>query len=151
MEIVRIPNPILSVVCEPIESINDKLRDTIAQMCVLMHEMGGVGLAAPQVGLRWRMFIANQSGEIQDDAVFINPVIHFDRDEKHAEVEGCLSLPSKQRYLVERYVHARIVAQNSDGESFERSASDFEARIWQHEMDHLNGILISDKGTLAEG
>lgn len=143
LAIVRYPAPVLREVAQPIEQIDEAVKAVVAKMIELMHQAPGVGLAAPQVGLPWRMFVANPTGETGDDRVYINPTLEL-AGEKSAHDEGCLSLPNIT-VEVTRPTGATIRATNLDGETFEETSEEFIARIWQHEYDHLDGVLIIDK------
>ena len=141
LQIVWYPAPVLSRKASPIESVTDPVRAVATRMLELMHEAQGVGLAGPQVGLPWRLFVANPTGEPEDDRVYINPVLSEGSREVEDLEEGCLSLP-EIRGVVRRNKAITIDALSLDGERVQRRAEDLEARIWQHETDHLDGILI---------
>lgn len=143
LEIVHYPAPVLRQKARPIEQVNDEIHTIARRMIELMHLAPGVGLAAPQVGLAWRMFVANPTGEAGDDRVYINPQLES-TGERIAREEGCLSLPNVT-VEVARPQSVTIRATNLEGEAFEDSADDLLARIWQHEYDHLDGVLIIDK------
>lgn len=144
LAIVHYPHPVLRQNAEPIPEVTDEVKAVAAKMIELMHQAPGVGLAAPQVGLAWRMFVANPTGEPGDDRVYINPKLSEPGGGKAARDEGCLSLPGITVEM-SRPAEITIRATNLDGESFEESADDLLARIWQHEYDHLDGVLIIDK------
>lgn len=144
LKIVRYPAPVLRETARPIDQVDDQVREVAQRMIELMHQAPGVGLAAPQVGLAWRMFVANPTGEEADDRVYINPELIFHDGANAARDEGCLSLPGVT-VEVTRPHQATIRATGLDGKVFEDSADDLLARIWQHEYDHLDGILIIDK------
>jgi peptide deformylase len=142
LRIVHYPDPVLRQTCAPIEVFDERTRQIAAKMLWLMREGKGIGLAAPQVGLKLRMFVCNTTGEPADDMVCINP--ELDDLEGAVEMEeGCLSLPNVS-IPVRRAQHARIRAYDRDGNPYERRASDLLARVWQHENDHLDGHLIVD-------
>lgn len=143
LRIVLYPEPVLRDVAQPVPEVTDHVRAVAARMIELMHQAPGVGLAGPQVGLPWRIFVANPTGEPGDDRVYINPTLTT-AGGNAAREEGCLSLPEVTVEVI-RPEHATIRATNLDGESFEESAGDLLARIWQHEYDHLDGVLIIDK------
>lgn len=144
LTIVAHPDPVLRKRAERIERVDDEVRAVAAKMLELMHDAPGVGLAAPQVGLSWRMFVVNPTGEPEDDRVFINPrFIELGRDQDTYD-EGCLSLP-EVTVTVRRPIRAVIEAQGVDGEVFRLESDAFPARVWQHEFDHLEGVLIIDK------
>jgi peptide deformylase len=143
LTIVHYPDPCLRKVCEPVTEFDDELAALAARMLELMHAGHGIGLAAPQVGLLKRMFVMNSTGEPTDDAVFVNPEIRDMHGSREAE-EGCLSLP--EIYVqVRRAARCRIVAQDLNGQPIELEGEDLQCRVWQHETDHLNGILILDR------
>lgn len=146
LKIVHYPAPVLREVAQPVPEVNDEVRAVAARMLVLMHQAPGVGLAAPQVGLPWRMFVANPTGEDGDDRVYINPKIAATGGGNAARDEGCLSLPEVNVEVI-RPEQATIRATGLDGETFEDTADELLARIWQHEYDHLDGVLIIDKMT----
>ena len=144
LKIVNYPHPTLRETAAPIQAIDDEVRAVAQRMIELMHQAPGVGLAAPQVGLAWRMFVANPTGQPGDDHVYINPQLALGKGGGAAREEGCLSLPNITVEVI-RPVDATITATNLEGETFEESADDLLARIWQHEYDHLDGVLIIDK------
>lgn len=143
LKIVLYPDPRLKKMSHPVESFDQTLHDLVVQMFRLMREAHGVGLAAPQVGKNLRLFVMNASGEAGDDQVYINPVLLDGEGNEEAE-EGCLSLPDI-RIKVNRSKLITIKAQDLQGNPFEQSASGFIPRVWQHEFDHLNGILLTDR------
>ncbi|TVQ29875.1 MAG: peptide deformylase [Phycisphaeraceae bacterium] len=152
------PDPVLRRKAPPLESVSDEVRAVAARMIELMFEAEGVGLAAPQVGLEWRLFVAhvpqNEDNSTLDDPpsatpepqVYINPVLGPLEGDLAPSEEGCLSLP-EIRGEVRRPPVATITALGLDGERFTATASGLLARCWQHEVDHLDGILIIDKMT----
>jgi peptide deformylase len=142
--IVHYPHPVLRQKAEPIGEVTPEIKAVAAKMIDLMHQAPGVGLAAPQVGLPWRMFVANPTGEQGDDRVYINPELSGPDGGNAARDEGCLSLPGVT-VEVTRPTQITIRAIDVDGQAFEESADDLLARIWQHEYDHLDGVLIIDK------
>lgn len=144
LSIVHYPHPTLREKAQPIAEVNDEVRAVIQRMITLMHQAPGVGLAAPQVGLAWRLFVANPTGEEGDDRVYINPELSDFTGGNAARDEGCLSLPNIS-VEVTRPAQATIRATGIDGQAFEETADDLLARIWQHENDHLDGVLIIDK------
>jgi len=144
LAIVNYPHPVLREKAKAIAEINDEVRAIAQRMIELMHQAPGVGLAAPQVGLPWRMFVANPTGEEGDDQVYINPELSGAGGGNAARDEGCLSLPNITVEVL-RPTQITIRATGLDGQAFEVSADDLLARIWQHEYDHLDGVLIIDK------
>jgi len=148
LRIISYPDPVLRKVCAPAEATREQLQRVAEQMLRLMHAHRGVGLAGPQVGLPWRIFVWNPTGEPTDDQVFVNP--RFTRLEGNVVAEeGCLSIEGVN-VNVARAASADITAQLPDGTPIAMTAEDLVARIWQHELDHLNGRLILDYMTPAE-
>lgn len=143
LRIILYPDPRLRKASTPVDAVDDDLAALVERMRVLMREDRGVGLAAPQVGINQRLFIINPTGKPEDDRVYINPELSDAEGEDEAE-EGCLSLP-KITVNVLRSRKLRMRAMNLQGEPFEEVADGYVARIWQHEMDHLDGVLILDK------
>lgn len=143
LKIIHYPDPRLRRMSEPVSEFNEPLRELVGQMFDLMRADKGVGLAAPQVGVNQRLFIINPTGQPEDDRVYVNPQL-TDADGEEEDEEGCLSLP-KIRVKVWRSLRLRMRAQDINGEWFEEAAEGFVARIWQHENDHLDGILLLDK------
>ncbi|MEM7228971.1 MAG: peptide deformylase [Planctomycetota bacterium] len=143
LDVVYYPDAILRQKAAPIPEITDEVRAVAARMIELMHEHDGIGLAAPQVGLPWRMFVTRgEDGE--PETVFINPVLSLARGDLVPHEEGCLSLPGIT-VDVRRPKAASITAMDLDGNSFTLETDAFTARIWQHEFDHLDGRLIIDR------
>jgi peptide deformylase len=141
--IVRFPHPSLRKLCRPVTEFGPQLRSLANRMLTLMREFNGVGLAAPQIGLSWRIFVCNATGEPKDDLVCVNPTF-LELSGQTESAEGCLSLPGVN-VTVRRAGHAVLRASTADGEPFELVSDDLPARIWQHETDHLDGRLIIDR------
>lgn len=144
LKIVLYPDPVLRRQADPITVINDEVRQTAKRMLELMHQAPGVGLAAPQVGLSWRLFVANATGDPKDDLVFINPVLSQPSRQTDEREEGCLSLPDITG-LIRRPAAITITALDLEGQEFILTSAELPARIWQHETDHLDGVLIVDR------
>lgn len=142
LRLTHYPDPVLRKVCKPVEVFDDPLRRVADRMLELMRADKGVGLAASQVGLLIRLFVCNPTGEPGDDLVAVNPEL-FDLVGTAEHEEGCLCLP-EVGVLVRRAQSATLRAYDLAGRPFERRGQDLEARIWQHEVDHLNGRLIID-------
>jgi peptide deformylase len=140
LKIIHFPDPRLRTKCRLVETFDEKLAQLVAKMFELMRVDKGVGLAAPQVGKSMRFFVMNATGKQEDDRVYINPVLSDPDGEEESE-EGCLSLPGIN-IAVLRSTTLRMQAQGLDGKPFEERESGYVARIWQHETDHLNGILL---------
>jgi len=146
LKIVSYPHAVLHRKAEWVGQITDEIRAVAARMLQLMHDAPGVGLAAPQVALPWRMFVANPTGEPADDQVFINPVLSDpSRDVEDCE-EGCLSL-AQIKAIIRRPKTITVTATDLEGNPFTLTNDELPARIWQHETDHLDGVLILDRMT----
>ena len=122
------------------------------RMIELMHEASGIGLAAPQVGLPWRMFVTYVPDVDPIDRVFVNPSVRLDLCGLSPQPyeEGCLSLPDLRLDIL-RPKGASISATGADGCPFELSDAGLLARVWQHEFDHLEGRLIFDLAQPVDG
>jgi peptide deformylase len=168
-EIVLYPDPVLLKRAAPVERIDDWVRTLVDDMIRIMRDHEGAGIAAPQVGESVRIFVvegrlAGQTdgrGEAldrggggdggADDAdepltVYINPVLSSPQGGVEPFEEGCLSLPDI-RAEIRRPPTITITAMNLEGQTFTRTSSAFLARVWQHEYDHLEGTLITDRMT----
>ena len=146
LQIVLYPHPVLREVAQPLDAVDDHVRAVADRMIELMHEARGVGLAAPQVGLPWRMFVINPTNEPGDDLVIINPELSAPGPYTEPRDEGCLSLPGITAEVT-RPTEITLNALDRDGQPFTLTSDDFPARVWQHEFDHLDGVLILDKMT----
>ena len=143
LKIILYPDPRLKKMSLPVDVFDEPLRLLAARMLELMGESNGVGLAAPQVGHNIRLFVMNPTGEPGADRVYINPVLSDPEGEEEAE-EGCLSLPGIHINVV-RSKQIRMQAQDVEGKPIEEVATGFIPRVWQHETDHLNGTLLTDR------
>ena len=138
-------DPVLKTKARTIDRFDDALRDEIERMGELMNDAVGVGLAATQLGVLHRLLVYR----VQPDApvnALINPEIEWRGSEEEIAEEGCLSLPAVL-VEVERPVHVRVRALDEHGEPIVIEASGLEARVIQHEVDHLDGVLILDRTT----
>ena len=145
MQIVKYPYPTLRYASQPLKRVDDELRTMIRGMFDLMYEAQGIGLAANQVDLPLRLFIVNLSAErgSETEQVFINPVIRHPQGNAEEE-EGCLSLP--QLYgPVKRPRKVRVEAYGLSGEPIAADLDGLPARVVQHELDHLDGVLFTDR------
>lgn len=132
---------ILSKRCREVSEITDRIRETLDDMVDTMREELGVGLAAPQVGVMRRMFVAEpEPGRVY---YMINPEIYFEEGSEE-EYEGCLSVPGLIG-IVERPQKIKIRALDRDGVEQDYEFEGFDARVMCHENDHLNGVLYTDK------
>ena len=136
-------DPVLRSKARAIEVFDDALRDEISGMAALMHDSMGIGLAATQVGTLHRVLVYRVEHDSPINAL-INPELEWSGREKETMEEGCLSLPGVH-VDVERPVDVRVRAQDERGEPIVVEASGLEARVIQHEMDHLDGVLILDR------
>jgi len=146
MEIVLYPHPALGWKSKPITEINAELRSTVRTMFDLMYEAKGVGLAANQVALPYRVFIVNLTGDPQEtdeELVFINPEIVSRKGSMEGE-EGCLSLPELYGQ-VRRAEKIVVEAFDLQGLGFEMNLEELPGRVVQHETDHLDGVLFVDR------
>jgi peptide deformylase len=136
-------DPVLRSRALEIERFDGALREEVRRMGQLMHESLGIGLAATQVGVMHRVLVyrVESEGAI---AALVNPVIEWASEETEPMEEGCLSLPGVL-VDVERPVHVRVRAQDERGDPLLVEASGLEARVIQHEIDHLDGVLIVDR------
>ncbi|SFJ20797.1 peptide deformylase [Planctomicrobium piriforme] len=146
MQIVPYPHPALSFKSVDLKQIDATLRKTVGEMFDLMYEANGIGLAANQVGLPFRFFIVNLASrpeEADEEMVFLNPVLTRKRGTDLGE-EGCLSLPGLYGD-VRRASDLIIEAFDLNGAGFRMELDDLAARVVQHENDHLDGVLFTDR------
>lgn len=146
MEIVLYPHPALRWKSNPLKEVTADVRKVARQMFDLMYEARGVGLACNQVALPWRMFVLNLTGkpeEKSEEHVFINPTI-TKRKGSQEEEEGCLSFP-KLYGQVRRAQEIVVEAFDLEGHGFELDLDDLPSRAVQHEVDHLDGVLFTDR------
>src|ERR687887_2523448 len=136
-------DPVLRSKARPIEVFDDALRDEVSRMAGLMHDSMGIGLAATQLGTLHRVLVYRVEHSSPVNAL-INPELEWAGCEKEWMEEGCLSLPGVH-VDVERPVRVRVRARDPRGEPIVVEASGLEARVIQHEMDHLDGVLILDR------
>ena len=151
LEIIHYPHPTLRHVSRTLKKVDAELRDLVAQMFELMYEHEGVGLAANQVDLPYRLFVANPSGDSANkdaEMVFINPVLSSGKGQEEGD-EGCLSIPGVMGPVV-RKEKIKVEAYNLSGEAFTGEVDGLLARIVQHETDHLDGTLFIDRLTPAQ-
>jgi len=149
LTVIKYPDPRLQQMAEPLEGVDDSVRAVIDRMFELMFEFRGVGLAAPQVALGVRLFVASPTFQADDRRVFVNPEIIAGEGAQEGE-EGCLSLPGINCKIKRKRI-VTVRALDRDGNEFEETFEDLPARIFQHETDHLNGKLLTDRmGTVAK-
>jgi peptide deformylase len=139
----KLGDPVLRATALPVERFDEKLAQEVERMGVLMHDALGVGLAATQLGVLHRVLVYRAYADDPLTAL-VNPVIEWRSDELETAMEGCLSLPGVH-VEVERAAHVRVSARDERGEPLEIEAEGLPARVIQHEVDHLDGILILDR------
>ena len=132
----------------PIERFDDALREEVRRMGQLMHDALGIGLAATQLGVMHRVLVYRVEPEAPV-AALVNPVLEWVGTDKEALEEGCLSLPGVL-VDVERPIHVRVRALDEYGDALTIEASGLEARVIQHEIDHLDGVLILERTSREE-
>ena len=141
----RFGDPILKSRATTVDRFDDALGVQVARMAGLLSDALGVGLAAPQVGISQRLLVYRLGSEAPLVAL-VNPEIEWSSEERETLEEGCLSLPDVH-VDVERPVHVRVEGRDERGERRLVEASGLEARVIQHEIDHLDGVLIVDRAT----
>jgi peptide deformylase len=142
LKIVKYPEPVLSQPGEPVTEFDGELRKLVADMFETMYAAQGIGLAAPQVGVSKRITVIDLSmgKDPKDKLVLINTEV-ISSEGRLYEEEGCLSFPEIREKVV-RAAKVRIRAQNEQGKWFEMDGEDLLSRAFQHEIDHLDGILF---------
>ncbi|MCB1661303.1 MAG: peptide deformylase [Pseudomonadales bacterium] len=143
LNILKFPDPRLRKIAQPIEEIDDSIRQLAEDMLETMYAAPGIGLAATQVNVQKRLVVMDISEEKNQPLVFINPEIEPIGDEFEEMEEGCLSVPGFYE-LVKRPAHVIIRAQDKEGQPFEIEDQELLAVCIQHEIDHLNGKLFVD-------
>jgi peptide deformylase len=144
----RLGDPVLKSVATPVEHFDDGLRRQVSRMAGIMGDALGVGLAAPQLGVSQRLLVY-RVGPDAPLTVLANPLLEWSSRDKELGEEGCLSIPGVA-VDVDRPVHVRVRALDEQGEGRLVEASGLEARVIQHEMDHLDGVLILERTTRDE-
>jgi peptide deformylase len=151
MELIYYPDPRLREISAPVDQVTDEIREIAREMFQVMYKTRGVGLAAPQVGLNIRLVVANMEcdPERKDlEEVILNPrIVELRGSEK--EREACLSLPGLWTEL-SRAMEVTVEYTDLEGRTVRKEAADYAARMFQHEVDHLEGILILDRMSRAE-
>ena len=147
-EVLKMGDPRLLGICEPVKAFGtQELASLVLDMQDTMRHLSGAGLAAPQIGVALRVVIFGvdqnpryPDAELVPFTVLINPVLTALDAEQDEAWEGCLSVPG-MRGVVPRYRHLRYTGFDAAGQSIDRTVQDFHARVVQHEVDHLDGIL----------
>ena len=158
-KIVTLPEPVLRRKAKAITKFDKDLQTTIEDMVETMRDAPGVGLAAPQIGLSERLIVIEYYEHEEDEAkeeeaeeapkkvwAVLNPEIVKASEEKVMGVEGCLSIPNLVGE-VERHAEVQIKGLNRHGKPMKVKAKGWLARIFQHEIDHLNGVMFTDRAT----
>ncbi len=147
--VVKFGDPVLKSRASPVANFGPELRAEVERMIAIMRDGMGVGLAATQLGVLRRLLVF-QAGPDGGPTALVNPVIEWTSDDDLSLAEeGCLSLP-RVSMDVERPLHVRVSGRDAEGEAIEIEASGLEARVLQHEIDHLDGVLILDRTTRAQ-
>jgi peptide deformylase len=144
-QVRQLGDPVLRIPASEVTEFDEALREEIARMEVIMDEAHGAGLAAPQLGALRRILVYRAVDEEQTRAL-VNPRITWASEETETDVEGCLSI-GEITVEVPRAVAIQVDAQDADGTDLRLAVEGFEARVIQHEIDHLDGILILDRTT----
>ena len=147
MKIVTYPDPVLMRKAAPIEEIDNNICEIAQKMLDTMYDACGIGLAAPQIGLSKRLVVLDATGQKTGERVFINPQIIEERGET-VEEEGCLSFPDVMGKVI-RSQYVTVTAYNLEGKKLEIKAEGLLSRVWQHEIDHINGRLFIEMMTPA--
>jgi peptide deformylase len=151
-EIMTVPNPVLRRKARPVTEFGPSLQTLVDDMIETMRQAPGVGLAAPQVGISDRVIVVEYPlDDEQEDApkklwVVVNPEIKAASAEMEQGVEGCLSLPGLQGE-VERAFSVTVKGRTRRGQPFRIKAKGWLARIFQHEIDHLDGVVFTDRAS----
>lgn len=148
MKLVYFPNPILLKKAVPITVFDDALRARVAEMEPLLELEKGIGLAAPQVGWGVRLLLARPDGDPSKSVALVNPEIVRKKGSEWGE-EGCLSFPGIWGNVL-RSTWIKVKAQDTFGQPLEFEAEDLFARVLQHEIDHLDGVIYVTKMTPAD-
>jgi peptide deformylase len=141
--VIKFGDPVLKSVASPVSNFGPELRAEVERMIAIMRDGMGVGLAATQLGVLRRLLVF-QAGSDGEPTAVVNPVIEWSSEGASIAEEGCLSLP-RVSMDVERPLHIRVSGRDAEGEGIEIEASGLEARVLQHEIDHLDGVLILDR------
>jgi peptide deformylase len=146
LQIIQYPHPTLRHRSKPLRRVDAELRKIVAEMFDLMYQHEGVGLAANQVDLPYRLFISNVEGDpeaTESECVFINPVLSAGHGQDEDE-EGCLSIPGIRAPVI-RNTNVKVEAYDLEGNEISGEVEGLMARIVQHETDHLDGTLFIDR------
>jgi len=148
LQILMYPDPALRAQTSPVDPLDPVVQAIVPRMMELMFQSNGAGLAAPQVGLPWRLFVTRDPENEEKAIAWLNPELEFLDSPIECDHEGCLSLPGIT-VEVRRPARIRLTAQSLDGSSVECTDESL-FRVVQHEYDHLEGVLIIDKMSTME-
>ncbi len=143
LEIKLYPDPVLKEIAKEVEKFDDKLKNLLDDMYMTMLDANGIGLAAPQIGISSQIAVIDVSEERNEKIELINPKISWNDGSIPSE-EGCLSIP-EYRDTVRRFKEIKVEAFDRNGKKFEMQTDGLLAICMQHEIDHLNGILFTDR------
>ena len=145
-EVLKFPDQRLRRVSQPIDRVTDEIRALASDLCDVMYDEPGIGLAAPQVGEAIRLIVVDtqwtEEGAERDPLILVNPVVS-EHEGKIKWTEGCLSVPDMEAE-VERAERVRLIARDLDGGELDIRAEGLQAVCFQHEVDHLDGVLFID-------
>lgn len=151
LDVKKVPDPVLRKETQPVDTFDENLQAFIDNMVETMRDEPGVGLAAPQVGVSQKVIVVEFGDENDPEKpeklyAVINPEIVSFSEEEETGIEGCLSIPGMIGE-VERPYAIVVKGKNAKGKSIKIKAHGWLARIFQHEIDHLNGVLFTDRAT----
>lgn len=150
MEVRIYGDPVLRKTAKRVETFDEELKELVEEMKQTLIDEDGAGLAAPQVGVSLRIAVIEVTGGEEEPTVIINPEIYYHSEEKESKEEGCLSLPGVD-FHISRSVAVSVKAQDINGKEFTiENAQGLFARALQHEIDHLDGIMIVDHISMVQ-
>ena len=144
LQIIHWPDPRLKIAARPVEIFDEQLKRLCERMVEIMDQAKGIGLAATQLGLDMQLFVARPPSKMHQPQIYVNPELFDLGGPAHSEVEGCLSVP-RIGTKIRRTDKMGIRAQDINGKEFEQEADKLLSRVWQHELDHCDGLLIVDR------
>lgn len=149
LQLIFYPDAVLRQETKEVDAADEHVQAVAAKMIEMMFESEGIGLAAPQLGLPWRIFVTRDPEDETKGHAWINPSLEVINDKLEVHEEGCLSLP-EIRGDIKRPIGIRITAFDVQGNPVSEESEEFITRVWQHEFDHLLGVLIIDKMTAMD-
>jgi peptide deformylase len=144
LKLVTVPDPILRLKCDKVPTVL-QASEIGKQMLRLMEDSHGVGLAAPQVGLQYKIFVASETAKAKDGIIFYDPRILSTHEGMILAEEGCLSIPGIRLPILRHKAITVAWRDPASGQEKTKRLSGLMARVFQHEYDHLMGVLISDR------